>query len=136
MCSFIIALFTILTDLLTEVQFQNHCMKKNLQDSQHTETLFDFISKMLNFVRARIQPLIFIGPLSVPIEENCTRNFKHFRTVQQLKCNGKGSSPFHAMKGGCSYHLGTCDTFSSIHNGIFLKKHYTKAGAFTKIFKK
>lgn len=91
MYSFIIALFTILTDLLTEVQFQNHCMKKNLQDSQHTETLFDFISKMMNFVRARIQPLIFIGPLSVPIE-NCTRNFKHFRTVQQLKCNGKGSS--------------------------------------------
>lgn len=73
---FIIALFTTLTDLLTEVQLQNHCMKKKkIHGAQHTEMLFDFISKMMNFVRARIQPLICIGLLSMPIEENCTSNF-------------------------------------------------------------
>lgn len=27
----------------------------------------------------------------------------------------------HAMKGNCSYYLGTCDTFSGIHNCVFLK---------------
>lgn len=72
---FIIALFTTLTDLLTVVQFQNHYMKKKIHGAQHTEMVFDFISKMMNFVRARIQPLICIGPLSMPIEENCISNF-------------------------------------------------------------
>jgi len=43
----------------------------------------------------------------------------------------------HAMRSKCSYYLGTsCDTFSGIHYGIFLKKHHIKAGAFIKMIKK
>lgn len=38
-----------------------------------------------------------------------------------------------AMRGNCSYHLETCDTFTGIHNCAFLRKLYTKAGAFIKM---
>lgn len=57
-------------------------------------------------------------------------------TKKHMFCGIPNALLSHAMKGDCSYHLGTCHTFSGIHNGIFLKKHYTKAGAFAKIIKK